>query len=62
LAAGVDFDSAVSQFELSLLNQALKKASGNKSAAAEILGLKRTTLIMKLRSYENSANQLKYAS
>jgi DNA-binding NtrC family response regulator len=62
LPAGVNFESAVSQFELALLNQALKKASGNKSAAAEILGLKRTTLIMKLRNYENSGLQLKVAS
>ena len=62
LFADLDFDSAVGQFELTLLNRALKKSGGNKSAAAEILGLKRTTLIMKLRSYENSAGQLKYAS
>jgi len=62
LPTGLNFDSAVSQFELALLNQPMKKASGNKSAAAEILGLKRTTLIMKLRSYENSGSQLKYAS
>lgn len=57
LSAGVNFESAVNQFELTLLNQALKKAGGNKSAAAGILGLKRTTLIMKLRSYENLTSQ-----
>jgi len=45
----VDFASAVSQFEKSILQQALAKTGGNKTAAAELLGLKRTTLIMKLR-------------
>ncbi len=46
----VDFDTAVSNFERTLLEGALEKTSGNKTAAAELLGLKRTTLIMKLRS------------
>ena len=45
----LDFTSAVSQFEKSILEQALAKTGGNKTAAAELLGLKRTTLIMKLR-------------
>jgi DNA-binding NtrC family response regulator len=45
----LDFASAVSQFEKSILEQALAKTGGNKTAAAELLGLKRTTLIMKLR-------------
>jgi len=45
----VDFATAVSQFEKSILQQALAKTNGNKTAAAELLGLKRTTLIMKLR-------------
>ncbi|MBZ5575434.1 MAG: sigma-54 dependent transcriptional regulator [Acidobacteriia bacterium] len=45
----VDFAAAVSQFEKSILQQALVKTGGNKTAAAELLGLKRTTLIMKLR-------------
>lgn len=62
LHAGLNFDSAVCHFEMALLNQALKKSGGNKSAAAEILGLKRTTLIMKLRSYENSDSRLEFAS
>jgi len=45
----VDFATAVSQFERSILQSALAKTGGNKTAAAELLGLKRTTLIMKLR-------------
>jgi DNA-binding NtrC family response regulator len=62
LPVGTNFESAVNQFEQTLLQQALKKAGGNKSAAAGILGLKRTTLIMKLRSYDHLAGDLKYAS
>jgi DNA-binding NtrC family response regulator len=46
----IDFETAVSNFERGLLEGALEKTSGNKTAAAELLGLKRTTLIMKLRS------------
>ena len=45
----MDFAAAVSQFERSILQSALAKTNGNKTAAAELLGLKRTTLIMKLR-------------
>ncbi len=45
----MDFATAVSQFERAILEGALAKTGGNKTAAAELLGLKRTTLIMKLR-------------
>jgi DNA-binding NtrC family response regulator len=48
----VDFETAVNQFERTMLERALTKTSGNKTAAAELLGLKRTTLIMKLRSFQ----------
>jgi DNA-binding NtrC family response regulator len=47
----MDFETAVSQFERSMLERALQKTAGNKTAAAELLGLKRTTLIMKLRTF-----------
>jgi DNA-binding NtrC family response regulator len=50
-----DFDSAVTRFERTMIERAMNRASGNKTAAAELLGLKRTTLIMKLRSFEQSA-------
>ena len=49
-----DFETAVSQFERNMLTLALKKTGGNKTAAAGLLGLKRTTLIMKLRNYGES--------
>jgi DNA-binding protein Fis len=47
----VNFDAAVSQFERAMLERALQKTAGNKTAAADLLGLKRTTLIMKLRTF-----------
>jgi transcriptional regulator with GAF, ATPase, and Fis domain len=50
----VDFETAVSQFERAMLERALQKTAGNKTAAADLLGLKRTTLIMKLRSFGDS--------
>jgi transcriptional regulator with GAF, ATPase, and Fis domain len=51
---GLDFERAVSHFERSLLEQALRRAGGNKTAAADMLRLKRTTLAAKLRSLETS--------
>jgi DNA-binding NtrC family response regulator len=55
LSQGMDFDTAVTRFQLSMLQQALSQTGGNKTAAAELLGMKRTTLIMKLRSFEGIA-------
>jgi DNA-binding NtrC family response regulator len=46
----VDFERAVTDFERSILDQALRKAGGNKSIAANMLRLPRTTLISKLRA------------
>jgi DNA-binding NtrC family response regulator len=53
LPESVDFGTAVGQFERAMLESALLRTSGNKTAAADLLGLKRTTLIMKLRSFES---------
>jgi DNA-binding NtrC family response regulator len=47
-----DFEKTVGRIERQLLEEALKKAGGNKTAAAEMLGLKRTTLAAKLKSLE----------
>jgi len=49
-----DFATAVSHFEHNMLQRALSKTGGNRTAAAELLGMKRTTLIMKLRTFEGS--------
>jgi DNA-binding NtrC family response regulator len=49
--AGKDFclTDAVEEFENRLILQALEKTGGNKKAAAQILNIKRTTLIEKLK-------------
>jgi len=47
---GLDFQKAVEEFEQSLLTHALTRVRGNKTAAAELLGLKRTTLAAKMRA------------
>lgn len=52
---GLDFDEVVGSFELSLLNQALAASSGNKARAADLLKIKRTTLLAKMKSLAHSA-------
>jgi transcriptional regulator with GAF, ATPase, and Fis domain len=55
------FETAVSNFERSILTMALTKTGGNKTAAAEMLGMKRTTLIMKLRGLQSGEELLEQA-
>jgi transcriptional regulator with GAF, ATPase, and Fis domain len=47
---GLDFEQTVGRIELHILEQALRRTGGNKTQAAEMLRLKRTTLAAKLRS------------
>jgi DNA-binding NtrC family response regulator len=47
---GLNFDEVVGSFELSLLNQALTVSGGNKARAADLLQIKRTTLLAKMKS------------
>jgi DNA-binding NtrC family response regulator len=47
---GLDFERTVGSIERNILEQALRKTRGNKKLAAEMLGLKRTTLSAKLKS------------
>jgi DNA-binding NtrC family response regulator len=49
---GLNYTEALRQFELAILQQAMSKAQGNKTLAADILQLPRTTLIHKLRVLE----------
>jgi DNA-binding NtrC family response regulator len=51
---GVELDRAVSAFELALITRALERTAGNKRQAAELLRVKRTTLIEKLKRLERS--------
>jgi transcriptional regulator with GAF, ATPase, and Fis domain len=53
-AGPVDLRGLVQQFERDLINRALERASGNKSLAAHLLGLKRTTLLEKLKKLEEA--------
>ena len=47
---GLNFEETVGRIERQIIEEALRKANGNKTIAAEMLGLKRTTLSAKLRS------------
>jgi DNA-binding NtrC family response regulator len=49
---GIDFETVIGRIQLNLLEQALQRAKGNKKLAADMLGLKRTTLAAKLKSLE----------
>ena len=49
---GLNFEKTVSQFERNILSQALRRTNGNKKLAADMLGLKRTTLSAKVRILE----------
>jgi transcriptional regulator with GAF, ATPase, and Fis domain len=50
---GLDFDLAVGNFERSLLNQALALSRGNKARAADLLRIKRTTLLAKMKVFDD---------
>jgi DNA-binding NtrC family response regulator len=52
--AGLDMEQLVSDFEHALIRRALERAGGNKRLAAEMLHLKRTTLIEKLKRLERT--------
>ncbi len=54
---GIDLNKAVEEFEYRLIDEALRRTKGNKQAAARLLGLKRTTLVAKLRRKGGGANQ-----
>jgi DNA-binding NtrC family response regulator len=54
LPENIGFEAAVNRFQVSMLESALEAAGGNKTVAAERLGMKRTTLIMKMRTLQQS--------
>jgi DNA-binding NtrC family response regulator len=49
---GMDLQQTVSRLEKTLIEQALRRTGGNKSQAADILGMKRTTLTAKMKVLE----------
>ncbi len=46
---GLDFEQTIGRIELRILEEALRRTGGNKTQAADMLRLKRTTLTAKLR-------------
>ena len=52
-AGGLDYYQAIESLEHDLLTQALARTRGNKSAAADLLRLKRTTLSARMRALES---------
>jgi two-component system, NtrC family, response regulator AtoC len=55
---GLDYQEALEAFEHDLLTQALTRTRGNKTAAAELLRLKRTTLSARMRVLESRLPRL----
>ena len=53
---GLDFEAAVTNFQRNIIEQALARSGGNKTVAADLLRMKRTTLLAKLRNLETPAN------
>jgi DNA-binding NtrC family response regulator len=49
---GMDLQQTVQKLERTLIEQALRRTGGNKSQAADILGMKRTTLTARLKVLE----------
>jgi two-component system response regulator AtoC len=54
---GVDFDALVTKVERDLLSQSLAKAGGNKQRAAQLLNMKRTTFVEKLKRLKIDTGQ-----
>jgi DNA-binding NtrC family response regulator len=57
-AEGLDYQQALHAFERDLLAQAIARTRGNKSAAADLLRLKRTTLSARMRVLESRQPRL----
>jgi two-component system response regulator AtoC len=57
-SGGIDYQQTLEAFEHDLLTQALARTRGNKTAAAELLRLKRTTLSARMRVLESRLPRL----
>jgi len=51
LTEGINLQEEVRQFEIRLIRQALEETNGNQTSAANLLGLKLTTLHEKIKRY-----------
>ena len=52
LTAGINFNTAVTEYEKALILKALEKTNWVKNKAAELLQIKRTTLVEKIKRYK----------
>jgi len=52
---GLDFERFIARIEREVIRRALERTGGNKAAAAQVLNLKRTTLVEKLKRLEGHA-------
>jgi DNA-binding NtrC family response regulator len=52
---GIDFEIFIARIEREVIKKALERTGGNKAAAAQVLNLKRTTLVEKLKRLDGVA-------
>ncbi len=52
---GIDFEMFIARIEREVIRKALERTGGNKAAAAQVLNLKRTTLVEKLKRLDGFA-------
>jgi two-component system, NtrC family, response regulator AtoC len=52
---GLDFEAYIARIEREVIRRALERTGGNKAAAAQVLHMKRTTLVEKLKRLEGPA-------
>lgn len=57
---GIDLRRTVTELEINLIQEALRRTRGNKQAAARLLGLKRTTLVAKMQRREMPTEAVAY--
>jgi transcriptional regulator with PAS, ATPase and Fis domain len=53
--SGIDFEEVMASIEKKILERALLKSRGNKARAADLLNLKRTTLVSKFKALQSCA-------
>ncbi len=58
---GLDLRNHMANIELNLINEALERTQGVVAHAAQLLGLRRTTLVEKLRKYGIERDQTELA-
>jgi transcriptional regulator with GAF, ATPase, and Fis domain len=51
----IDLEQTIAKLEKALIGRALQRSRGNKARAAQMLGLKRSTLVSKVRAFQMTA-------